>query len=278
MCSIAAHTASRFPCDFGEKESKIITKEETFTLARKAKTGDQEALNKIIQANLRFVVTIAKHYQFIRKLEDIVSDGIMGLIMAAQKFDPDRNVKFLTYARWWIQQSILLHIRDDNIIAVPIGSYRKTKIAQKTGIVSDYKYKSVVSSTVRAKQVCSLDQTYSDNSDLCLADVIKSNENVQNKIVQNELEQKRKKWIAESLEVLSERDKDIVIHRFGLNNQTVKTFRELGVKWNLCKERIRQIEAIYVKEMRDAACQQGWIRKKKSEQVTCSIYHIAKLK
>jgi len=210
---------SKFVYDFGEKESKVITKEETIAFARKAKTGDQEALNKIIQANLRFVVTIANRYKY-KSLRDTISDGIMGLIIAAQKFDPNRNVKFLTYARWWIMQSILLHIRDDRLISVPIQSYRKTKIAKTANTDTNYKYESVISSAVRAGKICSMDQPYSNTTDFCLADSIKSNENVQDKAIQNEINLKRKKVIAESLEVLSERDRDIVIHRFGLLQST----------------------------------------------------------
>ncbi len=119
MYSIAAHTASRFPYDFGGNISKPVTRDREIELAIKAQTGDDSAINKLIEANLRFVVVITKKYHQ-KSLEFIISDGMVGLMHAVKKYDVKRNVKFVTYAQWRIRQSILDSADNGMIVNMPV--------------------------------------------------------------------------------------------------------------------------------------------------------------
>lgn len=230
-----------------------LTKEEEKVLFKKAKAGDREAYNEIIESNLRFVVSVAKKYQNLGiLLEDLISEGNMGLVKAYEKFDVDRNYKFITYAVWWIKQSILNAIHEhSNQVRLPLnkinnitksaklrdnfeqGEARSLSIEELAeyiddpDILNDLKYQS---------QIIDLDKPQVDG-EKDLNNIITDKSyciDTDLEFVQDEL--------VEILKDFTPREREILYMYYGINQVRPYTLKEIGYDMGLTRERIRQIK------------------------------------
>ena len=242
------------------KEIPLLTREEEVQVAIGAKGGSKEAKDKLIVANLRFVVNVAKHYQNNSlSLSDLISEGNLGLITAVDKFDVDKGYHFISYAVWWIRQSILKAIYEKTrMIRLPLNRANELVQIEKAkkeiekykeseaGIeeIADYLDidKSRVTELINAsKDIVSLETPLSSENDAdTISDLIKDSkgENPERVIINRKLEES----IEEVLSTLSEKESKVIKYRFGLEGERPHSLKEIGDKYNLTKERIRQIE------------------------------------
>lgn len=242
------------------KEIPLLTREEEVQVAIGAKGGSKEAKDKLIVANLRFVVNVAKHYHNNSlSLSDLISEGNLGLITAVDKFDVDKGYHFISYAVWWIRQSILKAIYEKTrMIRLPLNRANELVQIEKAkkeiekykeseaGIeeIADYLDidKSRVTELINAsKDIVSLETPLSSENDAnTISDLIKDSkgENPERVIINRKLEES----IEEVLSTLSEKESKVIKYRFGLEGERPHSLKEIGDKYNLTKERIRQIE------------------------------------
>lgn len=247
----------------------LITAEEEVELARKIKAGDQAALEKLTKANLRFVVSVSKQYQNQGlSLPDLINEGNLGLIKAAQRFDETRGFKFISYAVWWIRQSILQALAEQSrIVRLPlnkIGSINKInktfskleqeferepsadEIAQMLDI-SEQDVKDSMKNTGRHVSMDAPLATGDDNAgsmyDVMEADDSPSPEN-------GLLNESLRKEIERALHTLTSREADVVRLYFGLNGEHAMTLEEIGEKFDLTRERVRQIKEKAIRRLK----------------------------
>ena len=244
----------------------LISVEEEVELAQRIKRGDRIALEKLTKANLRFVVSVAKQYQNQGlSLPDLINEGNLGLIKAAEKFDETRGFKFISYAVWWIRQSILQAIAEQSrIVRLPlnqVGSVNKInrvlnkfeqenerypsieEIADKIDLPED---KIADAMKVNGRHV-SVDAPFIDGEDNSLLDVLPNNDATMadNQLVQESLRDE----ISRALKTLNERERSIVEAFFGIN-QSEMTLEEIGDKYGLTRERVRQIKEKAIRRLR----------------------------
>ncbi|MGB9755631.1 MAG: sigma-70 family RNA polymerase sigma factor [Desulfurella sp.] len=236
----------------------LLTKEEEIDLAKKVQKGDKEALKKLVKHNLRFVVSIAQRYRnFGVPISDLINEGNIGLIKAASKFDPDKNIKFISYAVWWIKQSILKTLSEQTSpIKIPIKARAKSnKLSyikeayfrefgeemanEEVSKVSGFSEKEIKDIEVGRLKFNSLDKTIGEDGDNNLLDVLEDQtESVEDKYVYESSVNTLKKL----LKLLPQRQQNIIKMRFGLDVERRYTLDEIGEKYNISKERVRQIE------------------------------------
>ena len=238
---------------------ELISAEEEVELARRIKEGDQAALEKLVKANLRFVVSVAKQYQNQGlTLPDLINEGNLGLIKAAQRFDETRGFKFISYAVWWIRQSILQALAEQaRIVRLPlnkIGSINKINrtfseleqkferepSAEEIAAALDMSEEDVKESLFSAGRHVSMDAPLQEGEEGDMYDVIKSSESPSpdNELVTESL----RREIERSLSTLTPREADVLRLFFGLNGETALTLEEIGEKFELTRERVRQIK------------------------------------
>lgn len=248
----------------------LLTREEEIELARRAKAGDKEALKKLVESNLRFVVSVAKKYLGCGlPLHDLIAEGILGLIEAARRFDPDKGVKFISYAVWWIRQSIMQALaQQTGAVKIPVKqavlvnkitrSYGELlkKLGREPTTEELAEYVGMDAREIeRLLTVCqvplSLDTPIGDEEDTTFKDFLKGEgtAEVEEKVVREELKQS----IQEMLEQLTPQEKKIIIMRFGLDGNEPKTLREIGELLGISRERVRQLETRAKKKMREYA-------------------------
>ncbi|MBO7479386.1 MAG: RNA polymerase sigma factor RpoD/SigA [Bacteroidales bacterium] len=253
--------------EIGREE--LITVEEEVELAQRIKKGDQEALEKLTRANLRFVVSVAKQYQNQGlSLPDLINEGNLGLIKAAEKFDETRGFKFISYAVWWIRQSILQALAEQSrIVRLPlnqVGSLNKInkalskfeqenermpssdELAEILGIPREK-----INDTLRVSgRHVSVDAPFVDGEDNSLLDVLVNNDspNADRGLVNESLN----KEIERALSTLTERERDIVRYFFGIGCQEM-TLEEIGEHFGLTRERVRQIKEKAIRRLRHSA-------------------------
>jgi RNA polymerase primary sigma factor len=247
----------------------LISVEEEVDLAQRIRRGDQEALEKLTRANLRFVVSVAKQYQNQGlTLPDLINEGNIGLIKAAEKFDETRGFKFISYAVWWIRQSILQALAEQSrIVRLPlnqVGSLNKLNKAfskfeqeferiptpQELANVLELP-KDKISNTLRISgRHVSVDAPFSDDEDNSLLDVLE-NEDIP-KADYALIKESLIKEIERALSTLTEREKDIIKSFFGINC-TELTLEEIGDKFGLTRERVRQIKEKAIKRLRNSS-------------------------
>ncbi|ADU97051.1 sigma-70 family RNA polymerase sigma factor [Thermovibrio ammonificans] len=248
----------------------LLSREEEIELAKRAKAGDKEALKKLVESNLRFVVSVAKKYLGCGlPLHDLIAEGILGLIEAARRFDPDKGVKFISYAVWWIRQSIMQALaQQTGAVKIPVKqavlvnkitrSYGELlkKLGREPTIEELADYVGMEPKEVeRLLSICqvplSLDTPIGDEEDTTFKDFLKGEgtAEVEEKVVQEELKQS----IQEMLEQLTPQEKKIIIMRFGLDGNEPKTLREIGEKLGISRERVRQLETRAKKKMKEYA-------------------------
>jgi len=238
---------------------ELVTADEEVELARRIKEGDHAALEKLVKANLRFVVSVSKQYQNQGlSLSDLINEGNLGLIKAALRFDETRGFKFISYAVWWIRQSIMQAIAEQGrIVRLPlnkIGSINKinrtfssleqvferepsiTEIAEAMELSEN----DVKESLQNSGKHVSMDAPLVDGEDGSLYDVVKSDESPEPdlKLMKDSLS----KEIDRTLQTLAPREADVVRMFFGLNGNHAMTLEEIGEKFDLTRERVRQIK------------------------------------
>lgn len=250
--------------EIGREE--LITVEDEVELAQKIRQGDQRALEKLTRANLRFVVSVAKQYQNQGlSLPDLINEGNLGLIKAAQKFDETRGFKFISYAVWWIRQSILQALAEQSrIVRLPlnqVGSLNKinkaqSKFEQEHGRLptSDELAeildvpKDKIADTIRVSgRHVSLDAPFIEGEDNNLLDVLENEESpaASKGLVSESLN----KEIERALSTLTPRERDIIKYFFGIGCQEM-TLEEIGEKFNLTRERVRQIKEKAIRRLK----------------------------
>ena len=245
----------------------LITADEEVELAQKIKAGDQRALEKLTKANLRFVVSVAKQYQNQGlTLPDLINEGNLGLIKAAQRFDETRGFKFISYAVWWIRQSILQALAEQSrIVRLPlnkIGSINKINkmyalleqsnerppTAEEIAKELDMTVNDVRESMKNSGRHLSMDAPLVEGEDSNLYDVLRSGEspNPDRALIQESLRTE----IERSLETLTPREADVVRLYFGLGDQHPMTLEEIGETFDLTRERVRQIKEKAIRRLK----------------------------
>ena len=235
----------------------LLSREEEYELAVKAKAGDTKARDALIEANSRFVISIAKSYQK-RGLpfEDLISEGNVGLITAIDKFEPDTGYHFISYAVWWIRQSILKAIGDKaRMIRLPMN--RNARFMQVQGVKSRLEQQSddvtiediarecnMTESEIKeilsyAKDISSLDAPLTDGEGTTFGDFVESPEDGPESLV---IEKALTQSIDKILSRFPERERDVIIMRYGLHDCKPMSLKEVGELYGVTKERIRQIE------------------------------------
>ena len=245
----------------------LITADEEVELAQRIKAGDVAALEKLTKANLRFVVSVAKQYQNQGlTLPDLINEGNLGLIKAAQRFDETRGFKFISYAVWWIRQSILQALAEQSrIVRLPlnkIGSINKINkmyayleqanervpSAEEIAHELDMSVNDVKESMKNAGRHISMDAPLVEGEDSNLYDVIRSNEspNPDKALILDSLRTE----IERALETLTPREADVVRLYFGLSDQHAMTLEEIGETFDLTRERVRQIKEKAIRRLK----------------------------
>ena len=248
--------------EIGRKD--LITVDEEVELAQKIKQGDQAALDKLVSANLRFVVSVAKQYQNQGlSLPDLIDEGNLGLIKAAQKFDETRGFKFISYAVWWIRQSILQALAEQSrIVRLPlnqVGSLNKigkalqrfeherrpspAELAEQLDVPVE---KIADTMKVSGRHV-SVDAPFVDGEDNSLLDVLPNEDSpmADSSLTQESLS----KEVNRALEQLNPRERDILKMFFGIGCQEM-TLEEIGAKFDLTRERVRQIKEKAIRRLK----------------------------
>ena len=234
----------------------MINPETEIELAKRIKAGDIKAQDQLVKANLRFVISVAK--QYVGRgldIEDLVSEGNLGLIKAAQKFDETRGIKFISFAVWWIRQSILQSLADNSRqVRLPlnqINALNKIKSAendleqqlQRKATASELaEYLNIEEDKINlsitsSQKISSMDTPFGDDSDFTLADTFQSSDFADTEIIQSDISEK----IKGALSNLTERERFIIINLFGIGVNEM-TLSEIGLKLDLTSERVRQIK------------------------------------
>ena len=246
---------------------ELITADEEVELAQRIRQGDRIALEKLTKANLRFVVSVSKQYQNQGlSLPDLINEGNLGLIKAAQRVDETRGFKFISYAVWWIRQSILQALAEQSrIVRLPlnkIGSINKinktyAKLeqeferepnAEEIAEVLDLTEAEVKESMKNAGRHVSMDAPLVQDEDNNMYDVLKSDE-----VVTPETEllyESLRKEIDRAISTLTQREADVVRLYFGLNGSHPMTLEEIGEKFDLTRERVRQIKEKAIRRLK----------------------------
>ena len=238
----------------------LLTRDEEVALARQARDGSQDAKDKLIQANLRIVVNVAKKYQNQGlTLSDLISEGNLGLITAVDKFDVDKGYHFISYAVWWIKQSILKAICEKSrMIRLPLNRANELlqieKVKREIGSNKDGEAdieeiadfldmdKSRITDLINAsREFVSLETPLSSDKDAnTISDLMEDTKGAdpEEVLINRTLQES----IEDVLSTLTEKESNVIKYRFGLNGERPHSLKEIGDKYNLTKERIRQIE------------------------------------
>ncbi len=251
--------------DIGKEE--LITAEEEVELARRIKQGDQIALEKLTKANLRFVVSVAKQYQNQGlSLPDLINEGNLGLIKAAKRFDETRGFKFISYAVWWIRQSILQALAEQSrIVRLPLNQVGSLNKIKKASSKLEQRYERMPSADEIANQLelpehkidaamkistryVSMDAPISQEDDTKFLDVFVTDDNptTDNDLIHESLG----KEIQRSLSTLSEKERDVINMYYGIGENHEYTLEEIGAKFDLTRERVRQIKEKAIRRLK----------------------------
>ncbi|MBT3173838.1 MAG: sigma-70 family RNA polymerase sigma factor [Lentimicrobiaceae bacterium] len=249
---------------------ELITAEQEVELARRIKAGDKKALERLTKANLRFVVSVSKQYQNQGlSLPDMINEGNLGLIKAAQKFDETRGFKFISYAVWWIRQSILQAIAEQSrLVRLPlnqVGAINKIKkvtsqleqqferVPSESEIAEEMELSShKIKSTMKiATKYVSMDAPISSDEDTKFLDffVPQNSESTDEDLEKESLGDE----IQRSLELLTDKERDIINMYYGIGLTYSLTLEEIGAQFHLTRERVRQIKEKAIRKLRHTA-------------------------
>jgi RNA polymerase primary sigma factor len=245
----------------------LLTPDEEVELAKRIREGDQLALEKLTKANLRFVVSVAKQYQNQGlSLGDLINEGNLGLIKAAQRFDETRGFKFISYAVWWIRQSILQALAEQSrIVRLPLNRVGSLNKISKTFSELEQKYErepspdelaevlevttsEVVDTLKISGRHVSMDAPFVQGEENSLLDVLENDGEVtpDSELMNDSL----RKEVQRALSTLTQREADVITLYFGLNGEHSMTLEEIGEKFNLTRERVRQIKEKAIRRLR----------------------------
>lgn len=245
----------------------LLTPDEEVELAKRIREGDQIALEKLTKANLRFVVSVAKQYQNQGlSLGDLINEGNLGLIKAAQRFDETRGFKFISYAVWWIRQSILQALAEQSrIVRLPLNRVGSLNKISKTFSELEQKYErepspdelaevlevttnEVVDTMKISGRHVSMDAPFIQGEENSLLDVLENDgeETPDSELMNDSL----RREVQRALSTLTEREADVIALYFGLNGEHSMTLEEIGEKFNLTRERVRQIKEKAIRRLR----------------------------
>ncbi|MBL7772615.1 MAG: sigma-70 family RNA polymerase sigma factor [Chitinophagaceae bacterium] len=246
----------------------LITPEEEVNLAIKIKQGDERALEKLTKANLRFVVSVAKQYQNQGlSLSDLINEGNLGLIKAAQRFDETRGFKFISYAVWWIRQSILQALAEQSrIVRLPLNKvgltnrinkaysqleqeYQREPSAEELALILEINADEINNTLSVASRHVSMDAPFMDGEDNTLLDVL-YNPNAESTDLEIEHNQSLSNEIERSLCTLTERQKDVLKLFFGIGVDNPLSLEDIGERFGLTRERVRQIKDKAITKLR----------------------------
>lgn len=236
----------------------LITAEEEVVLAQKIREGDQAALERLTKTNLRFVVSVAKQYQNQGlTLGDLINEGNLGLIKAAKRFDETKGFKFISYAVWWIRQSILQAIAEQSrIVRLPLNQVGSLSKISKAFSRLEQEYEREPSPEELADNLettvekisdtlsnsgrhVSMDAPFVQGEENTLLDVLENSDpNTDSNLINESLSEEIKR----SLSTLTEREREIIVLFFGLSTNHPLSLEEIGEKFNLTRERVRQIK------------------------------------
>lgn len=253
----------------------LITPEEEVQLAVRIKQGDQRALEKLTKANLRFVVSVAKQYQNQGlSLSDLINEGNLGLIKAAQRFDETRGFKFISYAVWWIRQSILQALAEQSrIVRLPLNKvglsnkiskaysqleqeFEREPSTEELAELLDLGTEEIETTLGVAARHVSVDAPFADSDDNSLLDVLE-NPNAESTDAALEHYDSLRCEIDRSLSILSERQSDVLKLYFGIGVEHPMSLEDIGEKFSLTRERVRQIKDKAILKLRTTSrCQQ----------------------
>ncbi|MCB0381773.1 MAG: RNA polymerase sigma factor RpoD/SigA [Psychroserpens sp.] len=245
----------------------MITAEEEVELAQRIREGDQVALDKLTTANLRFVVSVAKQYQNQGlTLPDLINEGNAGLVKAAKRFDETRGFKFISYAVWWIRQAILQALAEQSrIVRLPLNkigsinkinkafsfleqSHQRAPSAEEIALELDMTVSEVKQSLKNSGRHLSMDAPLKEGETSSLYDVVKSGEspNPDRELMKESLNVE----INRALDTLSQKESDVIRLNFGLSNEPPMTLDEIGITFDLTRERVRQIREKGIRRLR----------------------------
>jgi RNA polymerase primary sigma factor len=239
---------------------ELIRPEEEVKLAKLIKQGDQQALDRLTKANLRFVVSVAKQYQNQGlTLSDLINEGNLGLIKAAQKFDETRGFKFISYAVWWIRQSILQALAEQSrIVRLPLNKvgltnriskaysqleqeFEREPSAEEIAELLEVSIEEVAATIGVGGRHISMDQQISAGEDGTLIDLME-NKNAEKTDQQMVLTDSLNTEIERTLNILTHRQKEVLVYFFGLGIDHPLSLEDIGERYNLTRERVRQIK------------------------------------
>jgi RNA polymerase primary sigma factor len=246
----------------------LINAEEEIVLAQLIRQGDRRALDRLTKANLRFVVSVAKQYQSQGlTLEDLINEGNLGLIKAAQKFDETKGFKFISYAVWWIRQSIMQSIAEKSrIVRLPlnkVGSlnkiskafseleqeYEREPSSEELALLLNVTMEEIDATISYSSKHVSVDTPIGENEDGTLLDVMSSSD-LDGVSYQMEHHDSLKIELDRSLKTLTEKQSDILKLYFGIDQKSSMSVEDIAYKYNLTKERVRQIRDTAIQRLR----------------------------
>ena len=268
MKSRANQSLDRYLQEIGEVP--LLNPEEEIELARRIKRNDQDALEKLTKANLRFVVSVAKQYQNQGlSLGDLINEGNLGLIKAAKRFDETRGFKFISYAVWWIRQSILQALAEQSrVVRLPLNRVGALNKIGKAFSNLEQEYEREPSASEIADELemtpfevsdtlkisgkhLSLDAPFNQGDDNRLLDVIEDDQ--QEPPDDLLLSESLRIEVKRALTTLSDREAEVIKLYFGLDREHPLTLEEIGEKFNLTRERVRQIKEKAIRRLRHAS-------------------------
>lgn len=249
---------------------ELLTADDEVDLARRIKQGDQAALEKLTKANLRFVVSVAKQYQNQSlSLNDLINEGNLGLVKAAKRFDETRGFKFISYAVWWIRQSILQALAEQSrIVRLPlnkIGSinkinkafskleqeYEREPSAEEIAALLELTENDVKESMKNSGRHVSMDAPLVQGEESNMYDVLRSSDSPSPEagLINDSL----RREIDRALSTLTSREADVIKYYFGLNGEHAMTLEEIGEKFDLTRERVRQIKEKAIRRLKQTS-------------------------
>ena len=248
----------------------LITADEEVKLTQRIKAGDQAALEKMVKANLRFVVSVAKQYQNLGlSLGDLINEGNIGLVKAAMRFDETRGFKFISYAVWWIRQSVMQAVAEQSrVVRIPmnrIGSlnklnktfssleqkFQRDPSAEELAEVLDIALEDVRDTVQMGTRQVSINAPFVQGEENGLLDILQDDleETPDSTLINNSL----RRDVQRSLSTLTQRESDVISLYYGLNDRSAMTLEEIGDTFNLTRERVRQIKEKGIRRLRQTA-------------------------
>jgi len=250
---------------------ELINPEEEVQLSIKIKQGNQQALDRLVAANLRFVVSVAKQYQNQGlTLSDLINEGNLGLIRAAQRFDETRGFKFISYAVWWIRQSILQALAEQSrIVRLPLNKvgltnkitrafsqleqeFEREPTPEELADLLHMETEEIAASLNISGRHVSMDAPVADGEDGCLIDLM-ANPNAEQANTNLEHHESLSTEITRSLNTLTERQKEVLCFFFGIGIDNPLSLEDIGVRFHLTRERVRQIKDKALTKLQNAS-------------------------